>query len=91
LNMTKTAITSYFQKILRKRLNKKGCTEYEVKWVGYPLSKNTWEAIENLDKCPEVLKEFEMRALKKQAKTHSRARKKSESTPAALKLPPKKK
>ena len=65
--------------------------EYEVKWVGFPSSSNTWETIENLDKCPEALKEFEMQASKKQAKTHSRARKKSESTPAALKLPPKKK
>jgi len=72
------------EKILRKR-SKKGIEEYEVKWVGYGQSHNTWEIIENLDNCPELMKEFEMQESKK------RACKNSESTAAALKLPQKKK
>ncbi|CBY11362.1 unnamed protein product [Oikopleura dioica] len=66
------------EKILRKR-SKKGIEEYEVKWVGYGQSHNTWEIIENLDNCPELMKEFEMQESKK------RACKNSESTVAALK------
>lgn len=31
---------------------------YLVKWLGYDDSTNTWEPIQNLDTCEELLKEF---------------------------------
>ena len=42
--------------------------EYEVKWVGYNSSENTWEEVKNLQNCPDLVKEYE-----KKAKTHARA------------------
>lgn len=36
-----------------------GEVHYEVKWLGYSSKENTWEPIENLDACHEMIKEFE--------------------------------
>lgn len=34
-------------------------TEFFVKWKGYPKEDNTWEPIDNVYKCPVVLKDLE--------------------------------
>lgn len=36
-----------------------GEIHYQVKWLGYPSSENTWEPIENLQGCQELIREFE--------------------------------
>ena len=38
----------YVEKVIKIRVNKDGREEFLVKWVGYPLSKATWEPFENL-------------------------------------------
>lgn len=32
---------------------------YRIKWHGYPNSDNTWEPRDNLDKCGEMLEQFQ--------------------------------
>ncbi|KAF9545296.1 Eukaryotic translation initiation factor 2 subunit 3 [Mortierella hygrophila] len=38
--------------------NIEGKQEFLVKWLGYPVSDNTWEPLENLDNCPFIVNEF---------------------------------
>lgn len=45
------------ESIFDKR-SKNGCSEYYVKWLGYPEAENTWEPAENLS-CLEIIKDFE--------------------------------
>lgn len=50
----KTKPASYIvEKIVDKR------PLYLVKWLGYPNSENTWEPIENLSSCHEMIEDFE--------------------------------
>jgi len=44
--------------IMGKRRNKKGQTEYLVKWSGFDSADNTWERTTNLY-CPEKIKAYE--------------------------------
>lgn len=46
------------EKIIDKRLDKDGKTEYLLKWIGYDDKDNTWEPIANLD-CPSLIQAFE--------------------------------
>ncbi|KAG5344041.1 ZN235 protein, partial [Acromyrmex heyeri] len=47
-------------KILAKRFNtKKRCSEYLIKWEGYPHENNTWESAEALATYKSLLDEFE--------------------------------
>ncbi|KAL1525287.1 hypothetical protein AB1Y20_020149 [Prymnesium parvum] len=39
----------------------KGMTQYEVKWVGYSERSNTWEPIEHLAGCEDMIVEFKKR------------------------------
>jgi hypothetical protein len=36
-------------------------TEYLIKWKGYDNSENTWEPIENLTGCKQLLEEYQAR------------------------------
>ena len=41
--------------------NAKGVTHFHVKWVGYEAKHNTWEPIENLASCEDMIAEFKER------------------------------
>ncbi|EZA62581.1 uncharacterized protein LOC105276812 [Ooceraea biroi] len=48
------------EKILAKRFNpKKRCSEYLIKWEGYAHENNTWESLEAVSTCKNMLEEFE--------------------------------
>ena len=55
-----------------------GCDEWEVKWVGFSMSVNTWEPRENL--CPSMVEEYTARV---SGGTAQRASKKRPNVPAA--------
>ena len=38
----------FVEKVITMHVNKEGRKEFLVKWVGYPLSKATWEPFENI-------------------------------------------
>jgi len=38
----------FVEKVLKMHLNKKGEEDFLVKWLGYPLSKATWEPLDHL-------------------------------------------
>ncbi|KAI3878991.1 hypothetical protein MKW92_021214 [Papaver armeniacum] len=46
--------------VRRKRVSK-GQTQYLIKWLGWPESHNTWEPIENLQACLDIVAAFEER------------------------------
>src|SRR5580704_13131824 len=46
------------EKIISKRL-KRNRPEYLVQWAGYDENDNTWEPLSNLDRCQELIAEFE--------------------------------
>jgi len=46
------------EKILRKR-NRRGRTEYFVKWEGYDEDEGTWEPVDNLTGCTLLISEFD--------------------------------
>uniref|UniRef100_I1QTE6 Chromo domain-containing protein n=1 Tax=Oryza glaberrima TaxID=4538 RepID=I1QTE6_ORYGL len=46
---------------IRRRRLRKGKLQYLVKWRGWPESANTWEPLENLSACSDIIDAFEMR------------------------------
>lgn len=66
------------EKIIDKRIDANGKTEYLLKWIGYDEKENTWEPKENLN-CPELIEGFEFERAR-QDKERSKKRK-STSTP----------
>ncbi|VFQ84266.1 unnamed protein product [Cuscuta campestris] len=53
----------YDLEAIRKKRIRRGKVEYLIKWRGWPESANTWEPIENLETCPDVIAAFERRLL----------------------------
>lgn len=47
--------------ILGERMAKGGISQFNVKWVGYDAKHNTWEPIENLAGCEDMIAEFKER------------------------------
>lgn len=54
-------------KILARRKTRKGTLEYLVRWKNYGEEDDTWEPIENLQDCDEVLQDFNERLSKGEA------------------------
>ena len=46
------------EKVLDKRKNEKGQTQYLLKWEGFPEEESTWERSSNLN-CSKLIEEFE--------------------------------
>ena len=44
--------------IIDKRQNRKGKTEYLVRWKGYDKQDDTWEPEQNLTNCGECICDF---------------------------------
>ncbi|XP_067014514.2 uncharacterized protein [Anabrus simplex] len=56
------------EKILAKRYNpRKKHFEYLLKWEGYPHDQNTWEPVQNMATCVELVKTFEQNLAKQRA------------------------
>lgn len=45
-------------RILDKRM-RDGMVAYKIQWEGFPASDATWEPVENLQKCKDMIIEFE--------------------------------
>ena len=59
-------------------------TQYQVKWVGWEAKHNTWEPIEHLADCHELIVEFKERKKQKDAELEAAAQaKKVEQEEAA--------
>lgn len=64
--------TSFFsvdkqvERIVDKRKNKKGKTEYLVRWKGYDSEDDTWEPEQHLVNCEEYIHDFNRRHTEKQ-------------------------
>ncbi|KAJ7410973.1 chromodomain Y-like protein [Willisornis vidua] len=54
------------ERIVDKRKNKKGKTEYLVRWKGYDSEDDTWEPEQHLVNCEEYIHEFNRRHNEKQ-------------------------
>lgn len=90
------------EKILAKRFNpRKKQYEFLLKWEGYPHEQNTWEPIENLSTCKNLLEAFEkqlarqkelkaLRAQMEQQGGQQPVKVKQVSTPVSQLLKPKK-
>ena len=48
------------EKIVAQRLAK-GVTQYQVKWVGYETKDNTWEPMEHLAGCEDMIADYKER------------------------------
>lgn len=66
-----TKIDSEVEYTVEKIISKRGYgkkTEYRVKWIGYPSSKNTWEPLENLAGSMKLVKAFDKIAAEREEK-----------------------
>ena len=43
------------EKIVAQRMAKGGITQFNVKWVGWDSKSNTWEPLENLASCEDLI------------------------------------
>ena len=66
------------EKIIAQRIAKPkgGVTQYQVKWVGYDSKSNTWEPLENLAGCEDMIAEFKEREKQRLAELDAAAEQK---------------
>lgn len=67
--------------IVAQRLAK-GVTQFQVKWVGFSEKSNTWEPIEHLAGCEDMIVEFRAREKLRLEKVEAEAKKKQEEKEA---------
>ncbi|GMP42120.1 hypothetical protein CsSME_00011962 [Camellia sinensis var. sinensis] len=90
----KLAEDFYEIEAVRKKRVRKGEAQYLIKWRGWPETANTWEPIENLLFCSDVIDAFEeslqsgnhrssRRRKRKHGVTHTQPKKKQRTSPAA--------
>uniref|UniRef100_A0A2K5W0Q7 Chromodomain Y like n=1 Tax=Macaca fascicularis TaxID=9541 RepID=A0A2K5W0Q7_MACFA len=60
------------ERIVDKRKNKKGKTEYLVRWKGYDSEDDTWEPEQHLVNCEEYIHDFNRRTEKQKESTLTR-------------------
>lgn len=73
---------------VRKKRSRKGKVQYLIKWRGWPEAANTWEPIENLMSCSDVIDAFEERmknGKQKSSRKHKRKNAVAPQTPAKKK------
>ncbi|XP_026062365.1 chromodomain Y-like protein [Carassius auratus] len=68
------------ERIVGKRKNKKGKTEYLVRWRGYGFDGDTWEPENHLSSCVEFIHEFNRQHSEKQKDGSLRSARSSPST-----------
>ena len=61
------------EKIVAKRIAKGGITQFHVKWVDWDTKSNTWEPIENLAGCEDMIADFEEREKQRNAELDAAA------------------
>ena len=49
------------EKVIGQRMAKGGITQFNVKWAGFEAKHNTWEPIENLAECEDMIAAFKER------------------------------
>ncbi len=53
------------EKIIKKGIDKNGNPFYNIKWMNYPSSENTWEPLDNLSEAMDLVEKFELDLRKK--------------------------
>jgi len=66
------------EKILDKRI-KGNKVQYYLKWKNYPEADNTWEPVDNLADCKDLIRDFEEKLKKKAEEQQSKAPQRSGS------------
>jgi hypothetical protein len=46
---------------IRKKRVSKGESQFLIKWLGYPEHENTWEPLNYLNECEDLIEKFRMR------------------------------
>ncbi|CAL4924512.1 unnamed protein product [Urochloa decumbens] len=72
----------YFEiETIRRRRLRKGKVQYLVKWRGWPESANTWEPLENLKACSDIVDAFDNRS--RSPRSSRKRKRKTATTPTS--------
>ncbi|KAH9610257.1 hypothetical protein KSS87_010655 [Heliosperma pusillum] len=77
LSRKKKLADGFFEvEAIRKRRISKGEPQYLIKWRGWPESANTWEPVDHLQTCPDVVEAYEESLQSGQKKNSSKRKRK---------------
>lgn len=76
---------------VRKKRIRKGEAQYLIKWRGWPETANTWEPLENLLACSDIIDAFEEESLQSGKHKSTRGRKRKYNKPVVTHSQPMKK